>query len=143
MKYYDGVIGGYDGFAILMKEERSLFHYSIEPEFTKIDYHSCDLKKGEILETASGIITVENVNQDEKDIQVTFSYTDSNYMPKKATLSLGQNIVFSLLEDGDNPLKYNVSKCYLSITTKQFAEEKIEKFYNTPIEKQFIKQKRR
>lgn len=142
LKYYDGVIGGYDGFTILMREERSLYHYSKTPEFTQIDYRSCELKKGDYLETCCGIIEVDEVVQDEKDINVTFKYYDYNQGTKKAMVSLGQEIVFNLLEDGDNPCKYNVSKCHLMITTKQYAKEKIENFYNEDPIKHFIKKKK-
>ena len=142
-KYYEGVVGGYDGFTILMKEECSVYENSPTPQFTKVDYYTCDLKKGAFFTPNVGFIEVDNVDQTDENIKVTFSYGDSKRNIKNAIISLGQKIVFNIPDNDDNYNNYFVSRCHLMITTKEFAKEKIASFYNDKDKsKQYIKQKR-
>lgn len=129
MKYYDGVRGGYNGFAILMREECSTYHYSPEPELTQEMYSSCELKKGAELTCGAGSILVEEVKQDEDDIQVTFAYVDNRDQQKKAYVSLGQEVMVRLLEDDHNSYNYVVSHCHLMIATKKYAKECVTNGY--------------
>ncbi|MBQ8131234.1 MAG: hypothetical protein IJ193_01945 [Bacilli bacterium] len=129
MKYYDGVCGGYNGFVILMREECFVHHYSPEPELTKEMYSSCELKKGAELDCGAGTIHVADVKQDEEDIQVTFDYIDNRDQPKKAYVSLGQEVMIRLLEDDHNSYNYVVSHCHLMIATKEYAKDYVTNGY--------------
>lgn len=142
MKYSDGVLGGIENLAILMREECDTYHYSSEPEFTHITYKSCNLENGAEIEPTTGFIEIKDIIESKNDVQVILEYSDYLGKTKTAIISLGQEIKFSILsEDDHNPENYFISNCYLSITSKKYANETIKE-HDKDIEKQYIHRKK-
>lgn len=126
-KYDNGVLGGIENLAILMREECDVYHYSLNPEFTKVSYDSCPLEIGASITPTTGYIEIIAINESSNDVQVVVKYCDYLGKTNKAYFSLGQEIKFGIMsEDDHTPDNYYISNCHLSIASKKYAMQRIE-----------------
>ena len=96
-KYDNGVLGGIENLAILMREECDVYHYSLNPEFTKVSYDSFPLEIGASITPTTGYIEIIAINESSNDVQVVVKYCDYLGKTNKAFFSLGQEIITFLI----------------------------------------------
>ena len=101
-KYDNGVLGGIENLAILMREECDVYHYSLNPEFTKVSYDSCPLEIGASITPTTGYIEIIAINESSNDVQVVVKYCDYLGKTNKAYFSLGQEIKFGIMSEDDH-----------------------------------------
>ena len=129
----------YNDLVVLMREEESVYHYSVEPEFVRECYKSCDIAIGEEIFSGAGVVWIDEIKKIDDDVKVTFSYYDNHCIPKNAYVSLGQEVSFNLMKDDHTPDDYVLSKCSLSITSREYAD----KMVNSPDNNRIIQHKTR
>ena len=121
-------IGKFKHFAVLLRDECLVFNSSMETDIETEYLYFYDLEKGVTMNTSSGPIVIEKIKKTENDLHVAFAYHDYRKGLKRAYISLGQEIKIRRVID-NNPDKYIVSNCSLMITTKEYANKKVNDFY--------------
>lgn len=122
-------LGRWKDLALLFRDECTIFGSNNEADLTTEYLYSIDLEKGITMNTSSGPIMIEKVRKTDDDIQVALAYNDFRRGLKRAYLSLGQEIKIRKVREDSNPDKYVVSHCSFMITTKEYADRKVEEFY--------------